>query len=231
MIINYVSALILSGKFRFLLLAISGIITYKFLGNLLVTDTVFIVTGLIALAYSYKLVNIYSAILIILVMRIVEILLRDKLGAIHPYTYYLSYAIIDAGVVFLLVIKFWVIHLFRRTFTGNLSVEDLEMTTADLTLLIIYSMYFLLSLVMAFEHFMRHLDDIPIILNGVYALVSTISPNSFINADELASHLNKHADFFYNSYPVLKPPFNILEHIVILATSLQSMRKKSPFIT
>lgn len=229
MILNVISTVIMSGKFRFLLLAAATIVTYRFIDNPVIADTVFLGVGLLALTYSYKLVNIYSTILIILVMRLVEMGLRDVFGDINPYTHYLTKVIADTGVIALILLKLWIIHLFRRTFTGNLSIEDLEVTLADLLLMVIYGLYFLLSFVMMGEHFMRHLDDVPIILDSVYALVSTVSSDSFIDGLELAAHLNKHADFFYNNYEFFKAPLNMLEHIVILATSYQFMRKKSPF--
>jgi hypothetical protein len=219
----------MSGKFRFLLLAVATILTYKFIDNPVIADTVFLGVGLVALAYNYKLVNIYSTILIIITLRAAELGMREILGDISPYLHYLTKIITDSGVIVLLVIKLWVIHLFRRTFTGSFYVEDLELTKADLLLLVIYVLYFLLSFVMVIEHFIRHLDDIPIILDGVYALVSAISPNAFIDADELAAHLYEHAEFFYNNYEYLKAALNMIEHIVILATSYQFMREKSPF--
>ncbi len=229
MILNFISTVLMSGKFRFLLLAIATILTYKFLDNPVIISSIFLGVGLIALAYNFKEINIYSTILIIIVIRAIEMGMREVLVDIHPYIHYLTKVIIDSSVMLLLTLKLWVIHLFRRTFTGSFYVDDLELTRADLLLLVIYGLYFLLSLVMACEHFIRHLDDVPIILDGVYALVSALSPNAFIDADELATHLYEHAEFFYNNYIIIKPALNMLEHIVILATSYRFMHRKSPF--
>jgi hypothetical protein len=223
--------MLLSAKFRFLLLAIATILTYQFLDNILITDSVFLAIGLIALAYSYKLVNIYSMILIITAMRVIEIGLRGTFGALNAYTYYLTYMIIDTIVIFLLVFKIPVIHFFRVKLKNNSYIEDLDITTADFVLGAIYAMYFLLSLVSIGEHFIRHLDDVPIILDSVYAVVSSVNPKSFTDANELAAYLNEHVRFFYNTYKWLKLPLNMLEHIAILATSYQFMRRKSTFVT
>jgi hypothetical protein len=223
----------MSGKFRFLLITVATIYGYQYIENLIITDGIFLGIGLIALAYSYKLVNIYSMILIITTMRVVEIGLRYTFGSINAYTYYLTYIAIDTAVIFLLVFKILVIHIFRMRFTGNTNVKDLDITTADFILGAIYSMYLLLSLIAIGEHFIRHLDDIPIILNGVYAVVSLVTPDSFADAPELAAYLNEHeyTKFFYNKYKWLKLSLNMLEHIAILATSYQFMRKKSVLVT
>lgn len=237
MIINFLSALILSGKFRFFLTALAAIITYHYIGNLVVTDAVFLGIGLIAMAYSYKFVNIYSMILIITLMRVIEIGLRDTFGMINAYTYYLTYAAIDIGVIFLLVFKMPLIHFFRVTLYNNSNIQDLNITTADFILGAIYSMYLILSLIMIGEHFIRHLDSVPLVLNGVYAAVrATISNETLAKAEinnelQMASYLSVHVKFFYNSYEWIKLPLNMLEHIAILATSYRFMRKKSAFVT
>ncbi|TDF34563.1 hypothetical protein EYS14_24270 [Alteromonadaceae bacterium M269] len=227
----------MSGKFRFLLIAIATIITYQHIQNPLVADGIFITAGLIAFAYSYKMVNIYSVIIIITVMRILEIGLRYSFGTINAYTTYLTHTLIDIAVIILVVFKMPVIHYCRVTFKNNPYIDDLDITRADFLLGAIYVLYLILSVIMMTEHFIRHLDSVPFILTSVYALVSTLTPDDALmsrhifDAPALATYLANNAQFFYNRYEWIKVPLNLLEHIAILATSYHFMRKKTAFIT
>ena len=143
MILSFIIPLVNSGKFRFLLIALATIITYQNLEHPLVADSIFITTGLVAFAYSYRMVNIYSIIIIITAMRIVEIGLRYSFGAINAYTTYLTHTIIDVFVIGLLVFKMPVIHYCRVTFYNNPDFDDLDITRADFLLGFIYLLYLL----------------------------------------------------------------------------------------
>lgn len=189
---------------RYAFFFLAAFITFTQVGNAGVTDLIFISCGVVAYLINRYEANIYSLLLILVLLRATEICAWYCLDARNAYIVYPFHILIDSIALYAISQRNRVLAKWEFRTTGEITPHKYVYTNADYILSFIYKCYLLAAALALTEHIIRHVDDFGLPIE--WAIPDLV--------------------YVHSAYPPVKLVLNTFEYVAILATAHRIMQSE-----
>ncbi|UAA37293.1 hypothetical protein KIH87_11175 [Paraneptunicella aestuarii] len=144
--------------------------------------------------------------------------------------FYPTYIFIDVTTVLLIIFKIPLLSYWENFQRGSFDAKQYCITRADFLLVGIYAVYLFVTMMSFIEHWYRHIEDLPVLVDlfeylfQFESIKGHYAQYGIYDVHSLTEYFFLQARHVYDAAPTFKAYFNILEHASILATSYKFMQ-------